>query len=217
MKYLVALLLGLPVMLNAQAPDRYLFAGVNANTYKGDMGDFNQWNAGFHAGIQFNKKKKLNGAIQLTFGSVSDQQNVEENTQISQPAGPNNYFKSTFFAINYEVHYNIIKTSKWLLYISQGAGFIRYTPKDESGKKLEDQPGTRAEQESYRSSSLMLPSSIGGAYFLKNEVGIGIQTTFYNPLTDYLDNISELGDSGNDNILNLKFSIYLPLALANEN
>lgn len=142
MKYLVAFLLGLPIMLNAQAPDKYLFAGASANSYKGDMGEFNQWHGGFQAGIQFNKKKKLNGAIQLTFGSVSDQQKLEENIQISQTTSPNSYFKSNFFAINYEVHYNIIKTSKWLLYISQGAGFMRYTPKDEFGEKLEDQHTT---------------------------------------------------------------------------
>ncbi|MTI40151.1 outer membrane beta-barrel protein [Fulvivirga lutimaris] len=216
MKYLVILLLGLPIMLNAQAPDKYLFAGANANSYKGDMGDFNQWNGGFQAGIQFNKKKKLNGALQLTFGAVSDQQKVQESAQISQDPSPNSYFKSNFFAINYEVHYNIIKTSKWLVYISQGVGFIRYTPKDEFGKKLEDQPTTRAEQENFRSSSFMLPSSVGAAYFLANEVGIGIQTTFYNPLTDYLDNISELGNSDNDNILNLKLSLYFPIAFANE-
>lgn len=217
MKYFVVLLLVLPVILNAQAPDKYLFAGANANTYQGDMGNFSQWNGGFHAGVQFNKKQKLNGAIQLTFGAVSDQQSVEENTQISQIRNPNSYFRSNFFAINYEVHYNIIKTSKWLLYVSQGAGFMRYTPKDQFGEKLEDQPTTRAEQESYRSSSFMLPTSVGAAYYLANEVGIGIQTTFYNPLTDYLDNVSELGDSGNDNILNLKFSLYFPLAFSNEN
>ena len=217
MKYLILLLIGTPIFLSAQTRDKFVLAGANMNTYKGDMGDFNQWNGGFQAGILFNKKRKLNGAIQLTFGSVSDQQNVEGSTQISQAPSPNRYFKSNFFAVNYEVHYNIVKTSKWLVFVSQGVGFLRYTPKDEFGEKLEDQPGTRAAQESFRSSSFMLPTSVGAAYFLTNEVGIGIQTTFCNPLTDYLDNISELGSSGNDNILNLKLSIYLPLTLANDN
>ena len=214
MKYFLLLFLLLPSAIYAQTADKFLFAGTNVNSYKGDMGNFDQWNAGLQIGVQFNKKKKLNGAIHLAFGAISDQQTTIQSTQ---SFSPNRYFKSNYFAANYEVHYNVIKTTKLLLYVGQGVGFIRYTPKDEFGEKLEEQPFTRAEQENYRSSSIMLPSSIGAVYFLSNEVGFGIQTTFYNPLTDYLDNISELGSSGNDNVLNIKFNLYFPLAFANEN
>ncbi len=217
MKYLLLLILLSSTTAYAQNVDKYILTGANTNSYKGDMGSFEQWNAGLQVGVQFNKKKKINGAIHLVFGSISDDQARIQSTQLSQQLVPNSYFKSTFFSINYEAHYNLIKTSKWLLFISQGFGFIRYTPKDEFGEKLEDQPFTRSEQETYRNSSLMLPSSLGAVYFLHNGIGLGIQTTFSNPLTDYLDNIAELGSSGNDNIFSARFSLLFPLNIGNEN
>lgn len=217
MKYIIVCILFIPTLLNAQKAEKYLFAGTNICSYKGDMGTFEQWNAGIQSGIQFNKKKKINGAVHLTFGAISDQKAVRENTQLSQVTQPNYYFKSSFFSINYEIHYNIIKNEKWTIYLGQGIGFIKYTPKDEFGEKLEDQPFTRAEQEGFSSSSLMLPSSLGVIYYLPNGLGLGLQSVFKNPLTDYLDNISELGSSGNDNILSVKFSLMFPFNLNNEN
>lgn len=216
MKYVILLLLTSST-LYAQTAEKYLLVGANMNSYKGDMGSFDQWNGGLQLGVRFNKKKRLNGSIHLIFGAISDQQAALEPNQQSQFVGPNNYFKSNFFSINYEAHYNLIKSSKWLVYIGQGIGFIRYTPKDEFGQKLEEQPLTRAEQETYRSTSLMLPTSIGATYFLSNGMGLALQTTLSNPLTDYLDNISELGSSGNDNILSTRFSLLFPLNTINEN
>ena len=39
-----------------------------------------------------------------------------------------------------------------------------------------------------------------------------MSTTFHNPLTDYLDNVSELGTvKGNDQAMSVNFSCFIPL------
>jgi hypothetical protein len=58
----------------------------------------------------------------------------------------------------------------------------------------------------------MLPTQVGAIYLLPNQWGIGIQAGLLNPLTDYLDNIKELGNrSGNDNVMQTRLLLYVPL------
>lgn len=98
-----------------------------------------------------------------------------------------------------------------MVYLSQGIGFIHFSPEDDEGNSLADLPNTREDQETYRQESFMLPTNVGVLYLLPNQYGVSVQAGFYNPMTDYLDNISQLGDSGNDNILAIRFAFYIPL------
>jgi len=194
----------------AQAPKKWIHTGISLNSYKGDLSQYDGYSAAFHAGIQFNKKKRLNGGFKLGFGSVTGE-NRNFSVENQADKAPNKFFKTTFFYLNYDLHVNLIKKDRYVVYLSQGFGFIRFTPKNQFDENLVDQPETRADNETYRNSAVMLPTKVGAMYFLPNYFGIGVEAGFMGTATDYLDNISEFGsEEGNDNILAYRFSFYIP-------
>jgi hypothetical protein len=211
MRFILTLTLLLPTLLFAQQPNMYLHIGPSVVSYKGDMGDFEKLNAAFHIGLQLNKKKRVNGNFNIGFGEISDDFTPSSLANVAGAPAPNDYFKTKLFYLNYDLHINIIKKEKWIVYLSQGIGFVRFTPKNGLGENLQDNTQTRAAGEDYRNSAVMLPTSLGVIYFLPNNFGIGFQSGFYNTSTDYLDNISEFGSSGNDNILAFRLALYAPL------
>ena len=186
-------------------------AGVSANSYNGELGNYDNWSAGFQVGILFNKKKKLNGAFTLGLGSTAGEDGTFGFQGNANTPAPNNFVKTHFLFLNYDLRFNIIKNQNWIVYISQGIGFMRFTPEDEFGEGLETQDQTRQPDETYRNLSIMLPTSLGAIYFLPNKFGISFQFGLLNTGTDYLDNISEFGESGNDNMLSTRLSLLVPL------
>lgn len=196
-------------MAIAQAPAKFAHVGTSMVSYKGDLSGYDKYTVAFHGGIQFNKKKRLNGAFNLGFGNITGE---NRNYSGSNPdKEPNRYFKTNFVFLNYDLHINLLKKEYYSIYLSQGIGFIRFTPTDQFGDDLQDQLITRADDESYRNASFMLPTKIGAMYLLPNYFGVGFEAGFYGTMTDYLDNISELGEAGNDNILSFRFNFYIPL------
>jgi hypothetical protein len=213
MRLTLALLLLLPIAVFAQQAKMYMHSGIAMNSYKGDLGTYDKYTGGFQLGIQLNKKKRLNGAFNLGFGRITDDDPSIQPSGLSGVAEPNNFFKTNFIYLNYDLHINIIKKQNLIVYISQGIGFMRFTPKNNEGESLQDQQDTRELGESYRNSALMLPTSMGVIYFLPNNFGLSLQSGIYNTSTDYLDNISAFGDAGNDNILAFRLAFYVPLGL----
>lgn len=204
--------------MSAQETSHFIQTGVSANAYKGDLQSaYDKWTSSFHLGLKFNKKKRINGQVNLGFGSITGQSTVSDfNLEGNEKAIPNKYFLTRYFTLQYDLNYNIVKNTQWTVYISQGAGIIRYNPKDENKNNLQDANDTRATNESYSNISIMLPTQLGVIHHLKNNFGLGIQTGFLNTMTDYLDNISDLGNrSGNDNVFLFRFSLYMPVAYKN--
>ncbi|UII21098.1 hypothetical protein [Fulvivirga ligni] len=206
----ITLLLSLCFHYSSEAQNLWAHTGISMAAYKGDLSSYDQYRGLFQVGVQLNKKKRLNGNFNLGIGSVSGE-NRDFRRFETGDIEPNRYFRTNFFFLNYDLHYNIVKTDFLIVYVSQGIGFFRFTPKDDEGNSLIDQGNTRNPDESYRNSTFMLPTSAGATYFLPNKYGIGLQAGFLNPLTDYLDNISELGETGGDNILEFRFSLYVPI------
>ncbi|MBL3656417.1 hypothetical protein [Fulvivirga sediminis] len=187
----------------------WIHTGLSMSAYSGELSRYDQYGAMFHIGLLLNKNNKFNGNFNLGIGSVRG-----ENRQFRQfdnlDAIPNRYFKTNYLFLNYDLHYNIIKKEKLIVYISQGIGLFRFTPKDEAGNELLDQTNTRNSDETYNQLTLRLPTSVGAIYFLPNDWGVGLQTGLLNTMTNYIDNISELGEGGNDNILEFRLAFYVP-------
>ena len=195
---------------------RFLEIGVGATAYKGDLNSrYDYWASSLQIGIKFNKKKRLNSHLNITIGSVVGQNYQYKFSSTSFPAGtatPNQYFKTSIFSFQYDLQYNFVKKSNFILYMSQGIGFLRFVPKDEEGKQLQDQRNTRVANESYENTTLTLPLSFGAIYLFKNGYGFGVQTSYLFPQTDYIDNISSWGrESGKDKIAIVKFWVAVPL------
>lgn len=191
------------------APEKYLVLSGSALAFRGDLGqNYTQWNAGWQASVRFNKKKRVNGGFNVGYGQIGGQIDPKE---VSNPPY-NSYFKTSLINVNLDFQVNFIKTKVWHLYLSQGFGILRYNPKDEFGEGLQNQNSTRAVNESYGNTSIMLPTQLGVNYYLKNRFGIGTQIGFMNAVTDYLDNVSQLGpNTRNDNVLAIRLCLLIPM------
>jgi hypothetical protein len=217
MKTLFGLLvvLLLPVSeVSGQSDNSYVQIGMGPESYFGDLRTGSgKWRMQINFGLLFNKKKRLNGSVQLTVGSVTGQSDSREFNG-TPDITPNTYFKTNLFALNYELHYNIIRNEFWKIYLGQGFGLMFFTPKDQFGGNLRDQADTREAGESYGSVTVILPTKLGLIYFLPNAYGLGFETGIYNTFSDYIDNVSAWGDhSGYDNIWYFKFSLNIPVRL----
>lgn len=203
----------LPVIsLQAQGPSRYIWGGLSANNYRGDLQDgLPHYGPGIHLGLKLNRAHRLNGSFGIGFGSLNGQ-----DPDFSSPAmagvQPNQWFSTHFLSLDYSLQYHLIKKERYFIYISQGIGLIRYNPKDEQDQELLPQRSTRAAEETYGNISLQLPTAVGLTYLLPNQWGLGLQASYLNTLTDYLDNIGSLGSKkGNDNVLQVRLMLFVPL------
>ncbi|ELR69635.1 hypothetical protein C900_04860 [Fulvivirga imtechensis AK7] len=187
------------------------------NAYKGDLSGYEKYTSSFHVGIQLNRKHRVNGNFNMGFGNINGENRnfTFESDQQPLPV-PNKFVKTQFFYINYDLHYNIIKKKNVILYFSQGIGLIRFSPEDADGNSLTENQNTREADETYRKESFMLPTSLGAIFILPNQYGVSVQAGFYNTLTDYLDNISNLGDSKKDNILAFRLAFFVPVKFKDE-
>jgi hypothetical protein len=195
-----------------KSPTLYATVGFGGTSYRGDLvNKFESWGGTFHAGLTFNKKKRVNGYIHLMVGGVRGN-NDSYVFNSTETATPNTYFKTSLISIGYELRINILKRESFRLYVSPGFALLRYDPKDEYKQSYANQFSTRAKGETYSNVSLMLPIKIGGSYYLTNGYGIGLDAGFLNPLTDYIDNISQWGNkSKKDNLLQLNLLLYIPI------
>jgi len=195
-----------------------LIVGFGGTSYRGDLTNrFESWGGTFHAGLVFNKKKRINGYLHLMIGGVRGNSNSyvtnsNQTNQTNQTNQPNSYFKTSLISFGYELRINILKRKSYRLYVSPGVALLHFDPKDEYNHPLVNQLLTRAPRETYSNVALMLPTKIGGAYFLDKGYGIGCDIGFLNPLTDYIDNISQLGNrKKKDNLLQINLLLYIPL------
>ena len=85
--------------------NRFLEVGISANAYRGDLqAGYEKFTSGFHLGIQWMKKKRLNGAINLQIGSISgqnpDYQYSGSVSSTEKTPTPNRYFKTAIFTVH---------------------------------------------------------------------------------------------------------------------
>jgi len=187
---------------------------TTANAYRGDLGDgYEKWTAAFSLSYYFKHQRRLHGSLHAGFGTITGQASSEQNTDIITPSPtPNRFFTTNFISVNYGLQYDFIRGKHWAVYISQGFGIIRFNPQDQFYNNLQDNLQSRALNENYTNVAVILPTQLGFTYAFQNQFGLGLRTGFTNPVTDYLDNISQLGTKeGNDNILSFSFSFFVPV------
>jgi hypothetical protein len=203
----------------AKGVTRLLEVGISANGYRGDLSPkFQSWSPALQLGLKLNAKKRLNGHFNLSIGTfIAQNPDYEFTGSTEQSTTPNIFAKTSFLSLNYDLQVNLIKTHHWIVYLSQGAGLIRFQPKDEQNKPLQSQFSTRPGEENYNNVTILLPTQAGAIYLFDNGFGLGVQSGWLNPQTDYLDNISQWGNrSKKDNVLSFRFSFLAPLTLGKE-
>ncbi len=194
--------------------NRMLEIGIGPTAYRGDLYEnYRKWSSAVHIGLKFNRKHRINGHLNLAIGSVTGQNAAYAFTGESETTPqPNRFFKTSFIAVNYDLQINLIKTPRWIVYVSQGIGFMRFNPEDEYKNSLQGQLTSRPTDETYGNVTLLLPTQAGALYLFPNGYGAGVQAGWANPQTDYLDNISQWGNrSRKDNVFWAKFQFVAPL------
>lgn len=207
---LIIVVLLLSQSLWAQDSRSFLTVGVSSNAYMGDLSPSpKKWTSSFHLGLKFHKARLLNGQFNLSFGTITGQNRHHEAVSEGEA---NDFFQTRVITANYDLQINLLKANHYAIYVSQGIGFTHYNPQNEYYEPLQEIPSTRAVNETYGNTAIILPTQIGAYYIFKNGYGIGLQSGIMNTMTDYLDNISQLGSNeGNDNILMNKVSFMVPL------
>jgi hypothetical protein len=198
--------------IRTPTPHRYFTVGNSANGYKGSLSNrYSSFGPGVHLGLQFNKKKRLNGSFQLFFGQVSgDNLNAAFATRTDNRA-PNSYFKTSLFVASYQLNLNLVNTKNVRWYAGTGFGITRFNVRDEQDRNLSAQPNTRAIGENYNNITLSLPLYMGINYHFVNGLAIALQAGWWNTNTPYLDNIDKLGSkTGNDNVASYRLSLWIP-------
>lgn len=192
-------------------PKHFLYAGVSANAYRGDVSNnYKKWTPAIHAGILWNRKKLLNGGISVSAGRLVGDDLI--NFLATDLKAPNTYFATQFFSISYDLRLSLIKRKNFMGYLRQGFGLFRFEPYDRTGKKLLEQRNTRAPEESYSTISTFFPTGAGFILVANNGMGIGLDLGWMHPNTDYIDNVSQASQrTTNDNVITWQLRSYFPL------
>jgi hypothetical protein len=186
----------------------YLYAGMGGVAYSGDLESYGRWSGMFHVGVQTYHNKRVNPRFEAFYGLVSGQ----NSTYNFKNESPNKFFQTHLFGVSANAQINIIKTNIFNFYISQGLGLAGFLVYDKNADDLTNQSQTRALGEVLPTTTLFLPTSIGGNAFFQNRFGLGLELSLLNTMTDYIDNIAKLGTKdGNDNLMRIKFSFFAPI------
>ncbi|MCP4521618.1 MAG: hypothetical protein GY827_08005 [Cytophagales bacterium] len=189
---------------------RSIELGMCPTAYKGELGSYQQWTASWHVSFVLTRRKRLNGEFCFLGGTISGQ-NRDFTPSISG-VEPVTYVNTTFYSGSYNLRFNILAKKNYTLYVSQGIGFMNFRPQNGKYEDLTNLAETRAVNEDFSTTSLMLPTQIGTQYIFNNLFGLGFKVAWLNTRTDYLDNISEWGNSdNNDNIMAYKFYAIIPI------
>jgi len=191
-----------------------LALSVSANAYRGDLGGgYEKWTSSYYLSFLFKHQRRLHGSLHAGFGTLTGQASAHQSPDIVTPSSSlNRFFTTNFITVNYGLQYDFIRRKQWVVYLSQGFGIIRFNPQDQFNNSLQDNLQSREPNEDYTNVAVILPTHLGFTYAFSNQFGIGARAGFTNPLTDYLDNISQLGTKeGNDNILSFTFSFFAPV------
>lgn len=191
--------------------DVYLQVSGSANAYKGDLSpSYQKWSSAFHIGAFSDQHRWFNPTASLSIGNLVGQ---NTNYDYLNPPRTNTFFKTNFVQLSLGLRLNAIKTDFLTVYLNPNIGIMRFSPKDIRNQKLANQPETRALGETLPTTTFVIPVSVGAMYkFKASKVAIGAEVGLFNPTSDYLDNIGELGSiSTRDNSLQIKLSVYAPL------
>lgn len=211
----MGLIVGVCLAVSGQSADRLgtarIAVGISANAYRGDLGQpYDKWTAAVQGSLLFSHQRRLHGGIHLGIGNLTGQ-TTEQQTFNPDVNTPNRFFKSRFVSVHYALEYDIVQRPNVIVYLSQGLGLIRFSPRDQFNRSLQDDLSTRAANENFGNVAALLPTHLGATYLFPNRFGLGAKVGYYNLLTDYIDNVSQLGsDRGNDNAMQVQFLFIVP-------
>ena len=201
--------------------DRYLAFGPTISSYRGDLNQhYTKGDGSLNIMLIPERDKLIQSSLELNMGRVVGQKSGYHSEKLPQYE-PNTFFQTTYASFSFNIRAYLYRKNNLKIYIGQGIGAIRYTPKDELYNSLLEQDSTRifdrGQPETYSNLSMILPRTIGLSYKLKNNYRLALDINQQAPRTDYIDNIGSLGVSKKkDKILLVRFSVMIPILYKKE-
>jgi len=193
---------------------KFLVVGVNALSYKGSLqNSYARWTPGIQVGLRFQKKKNLNGMLSATFGKViGEDRTYVKPSRFSDQIQPVSRFQTSVFSLQYEAQFLLFRHKGLRIFTSLGLGLFRYEPQDWDGNSLVEKDRTRNKDESYSKNAIQFPIQFGFQYWFPNEMGLGFQAGWLNPVSKYIDNMSDLANNEvSDNVATIRFQFFYHL------
>ena len=184
--------------------------GMFGTAYRGDLtidGEaLHRFYPGFNVSLQFASEKLITPQLNFGFGRfVAQNRNLEPVGGIS----PNTFTDTRIFFVDFRLKARFLRTGYLHPYLATGIGLLGYTPKDAEGKTLLENFTSRQEGETYGTVTASFPLSLGIELDLHPLLTWGLEYSFRPTSSDYLDNISALGQrSGNDQLHLFTMSLY---------
>ncbi|MDX2248587.1 MAG: outer membrane beta-barrel protein [Bacteroidia bacterium] len=185
--------------------------GLTGIAYIGDLSSrvtqFQRVHPGGNLSLQTETSRPLGLQVNGGFGKFVEQ--IE--SQTGTPA--NTFVETRFFYGDLRLRYRFWVNKKFRPYLAAGAGVLVFSPRDEDGKFLIRDGSTRNDaEEKYNTAVPQLPVT-GGVFMKINAIsGLSIDYTYRFTPTDYLDNISQLGQKKGFDVLHaLQVSFYFTM------
>jgi len=220
MKWLLVIASVLLINVSVNAADstkirkKFLVVGASALAYKGSLQEsYARWTPGFQVGIKFEKRKLVNGMLSATFGKlIGENRNYQKPSKFGDEIQPVSKFQTTFFSLQYEAQVLLLTYHGFRIFASQGIGLFRFTPQDWDGNSLFEKDRTRNKGESFSKNAIQFPTQIGFQYWFPNQMGFGFQAGWFNTLTKFIDNMSDLSTNEiSDNVAAFRFQFFYHL------
>lgn len=199
MKKSIALLLLLPVFLNAQ--NFHLSARLGIANYQGDLKaksfSLKKSKLLFSLGAKYDLTEHIAARSYITLtGLQADDKDGTASMQLR-----NLNFRTRILEWEAGAQYNVFTLNDrwWTPYVYAGFGFFRYKPytQDASGSKVYLQPlGTEGQgflpgTKNYKLTQFFIPFGLGAEYALGEDMRLGLEFGYRKLFTDYLDDVSD--------------------------
>lgn len=165
---------------------------------------------GIRLSMQFDGRKALQLQFNVGYGRIVDQTDLPP--VVRQDVTSNTYVETPFFFTDLRLRWFFLRFDRWESYVSAGGGLMFFRPLDQFGNFLGENFFSRLPEEQYNTNTFAPPLGFGVQVRINPVLRIGVEYTHFFTLTDYLDNIGQLGiQSGNDRMQGLGVNMMLNL------
>ncbi|MEM7659366.1 MAG: hypothetical protein AAF399_24815 [Bacteroidota bacterium] len=198
----------------ATPPPLQLGLGWWGYNYLGDLSEEQRWGdrayPGIRLSLQFDGKKALQFQFNVGYGRIVDQTDAPPIVQ--QDAISNTYVETPFFFTDVRIRWFFLRFHRIESFVSAGGNLLFFRPLDQFGNFLGENYFSRLPEEQYNTNVFAPPVGLGVQIRINPVLKIGIEYNHFFTLTDYLDNIGELGGrAGNDRLQGLGVNMMLNL------
>ena len=185
--------------------------GVGGVAFRGDLQEqYQGYSLEGSLYLVLNSEAFFSPSVLINVGSITAQNpNVEA---VFLPNGdritPPRFVRTSFQGIAFLPRFRLVSYGPLRVHAAAGVGLFRYVPRDAEGNEWLSAFDSRLSSESFSPSAIQIPLKLQVGWRWPTGLQWQAQASLLNPITDYVDNLSQLGTlPGNDNLLAFRLMI----------